>query len=181
MRWIGPLVVAIGAVGLYLTAGTALAEWRSAQFSRLSEVQNEIAVLETRQAGLRADLANFSDQDITDLFWTAGQPGAATALVQSAISSTASQHGILMRSITPFTPREETIQGAFGVRLEFEARLDQLSQFLQSIEYDRPALVVDRMVLRRLNRPGDTAAQPSLFAQIDLLAPVILTGEGVSE
>jgi len=80
-------------------------------------------------------------------------------------------------SITPYTPRDSSIDGAFGFRLEFETHLDQLTEFLKQVEYDRPALVIDRTVLRRLNRPGDEEPQPALFVQIEILAPVILTGE----
>lgn len=175
---IGPLVVVSLCLVLWLSLGATLSDWRSNQFDRLSVLENQKTSLEERSNQLRSDLESFSDQDLTDLFWTAAQPGEATALVQSSVSGTASANGILLRSVTPFTPREQTIQGAFGFRLEFEAHLDQVTEFLKDIEYDRPAIVIDRVVLRRLNRPGDAGLQPAVFAQVELLAPVILTGEG---
>ena len=174
---LGPMMILTAGIVLYFTAGVALMDWRTNQFTRLAALKTDVAAMTDRIATLEADLTNVSDQDITNLFWTASQPGEATALVQSSLSGTASDNGILMRSITPYTPRDSSIDGAFGFRLEFETHLDQLTEFLKQVEYDRPALVIDRTVLRRLNRPGDEEPQPALFVQIEILAPVILTGE----
>lgn len=151
--------------------------WKTEQLAAQQRAKWDLATLNERNASLRADLVNLDQHDLSGLFWSAAQAGEATALIQSDISTTASGHGILLRSVTPFTPRDSSIPGAFGFRLEFEAHLDQLSDFLKDVEYAAPALVVHSAILRRLNRPGATGEQPAVFAQIDILAPVRLTGE----
>jgi len=175
---IGPTVLILFAFAIFFSVGTAISDWRDNEFQRLAKLEGDRAALAERTESLHSDIASFADQDITDLFWTAAQSGEANALIQSAVSGTASENGILLRSVTPYTPREQIIQGSFGFRLEFEAHLNQVTEFLKDLEYDRPAIVIDRVILRRLNRPGDADLQPAVFAQVELLAPVILTGDG---
>lgn len=171
------LFLCLFAIALWFTLGAPLTRWKAEQINARVTAENALYAMHARRDNLATEITNVEQHDLTGLFWSAAQQGEATALIQSDISATASRHGILLRSVTPFKPREETLPGATGFRLEFEAHLDQLAGFLKEIEYDAPALVVSNTILRRLNRPGAPTEQPAVFVQIDVLAPVRLTGE----
>ena len=115
-----------------------------------------------------------------NILWRAAQTGEATARIQSQLSKIASERGVSLRSISPTRARDLNLAQAAGFRLEMEASLDQLVQFLQAIEYHSPALLVEKASLRRLNKLNSNQPQPLIFAQIEISAPVVLD-EGVNQ
>jgi hypothetical protein len=166
------IVVIVGIIAIV----SPVSEWRNGHFDAVERARADLVSLQDRKQRIQRELDNFQHQDLSGLFWTAAQTGEATALIQSKMSGMASRQGILLRSVTPFTPRQSDIPGAFGFKLEFEAHLDQLVLFLKDLEYGQPSIVVQTALFRRLNRPGEPNEQPSLFVQMSVLAPVKLTG-----
>ncbi|SMX26034.1 General secretion pathway protein M [Pelagimonas phthalicica] len=159
---------------IWLSVGQGLYNWRDTALSKREEMRSELQKLEGSLAALKRDHSQFGETGELTLIWAAKEAGAVTALIQSEISKLAKDHGVSLRAVTPAKESGLSLQEATGFRIEFEASLDQLTGFLQDIEYSSPALVVDRAVLRRLNKPGHKHPQPLVFAQIDLAAPIRL-------
>lgn len=175
-------LAAIGLLGLVLGSFWALAiqplgEWRQAQLTELERTKLEIERLTLATARLEAERDSLQGETTISKLWDGTQPGEISARIQSHLNDAASESGISFRSITPLPPRSAGTYTSFGFRLEFEAGLGQLARFLQDVEYAAPALPVERATLRRVIRPGDRSEQPIVFAQIDIVAPV-LTNDG---
>jgi len=141
-----------------------IVEWKSTTIAQRDQLVLDHANLTERSQKLRQDVASYAGDDL----------GQVTAQVQTTLNALSQNSGIALRSIGPVTPRDQSLGTVVGFRLEFEAGLDQLTAFLREIEYHTPALVVANGTLRRIVRPGDTAAQPRLFAQLVLTAPIQL-------
>ena len=149
-------------------------EWQADAFTTLSASQSENTRLNASLSRLKAEQAQLSGDTSLAIIWTAKQMGEATALVQSKISKLAAKHGVTLRSVTPVSGKNLPFASAIGFRIEGEATLDKLAAFLVDLESNSPALLIERAALRRLTRPGRTAAQPSIFVQLNLIAPAIL-------
>lgn len=152
-------------------------DWKSNSIAQLSASQTENAKLITSLSRLNAERAQLSGDSSLAIIWSAKRLGEATALVQSEISNLAATHGIILRSVTPVSSKDMPFTSAIGFRIEGEATLDKVTKFLVSLESNTPALIIERAVLRRLNRPGRTAAQPGIFVQLNMIAPVMLEEE----
>lgn len=151
--------------------------WKTNAIAELSASQLENTKLIASLSRLKAERAQLSGDTSLAIIWKAKRMGEATALVQSEISNLAAEHGITLRSVTPVPSRDIPFTSAIGFRIEGEATLDRLTSFLIALEASTPALIIERAVLRRLTRPGRTAAQPDVFVQLNLIAPVALDEE----
>lgn len=171
------VLVGIAALGWFAIV-TPLAAWKSGALAERAETLEEIARLEQSLASLKAERGQLSVGGELDVLWTAAQMGEATARVQSELSGMARANGVSLRSISPNRARDMTLANAAGVRLEMEAGLDQLGAFLTELEHHSPALLIERAVVRRLNKPSGEGAQPLVFAQIDVSAPIGLSEGG---
>lgn len=153
---------------------TPVANWRAATLSRSLAVSTETERLEVARTRLQTEQAQMSTVESDNGFWTAAQTGEAYARIQGALARSASESGISFRAMTPLpVSRRDGLESAI-VRIEFEANLQQLNDFLRAIEYASPALPVERAVLRRLIRPNETSSLPVLFSQIDIAAPLLI-------
>ncbi|WP_208353081.1 type II secretion system protein GspM [Pseudaestuariivita rosea] len=150
--------------------------WRSQVQNELQSAQIEQARLQRSIAQLMTEQARLSADDATSVLWTAFQSGEATARVQASLSTMARQSGVNLRSIAPVRARELPFSQALAFRLESEASLDQMVALLRAIEYSNPPLVIERANVRRLTRPTRSSDQPLVFFQLEILAPVIITG-----
>lgn len=168
------LTVGLAALFAYFAVYQPLSSWRATAMANLASAQTEKAQLIASIERLRAEKQSFVSDDLAGLTWEAAQIAEATAKVQSAVNDMGRSTGILMRSIAPVNATGSGIPNAISFRLEFEARLDQLVPFLRDIEFGRPALVITRANLRRLARPNERGAQPDLFVQINVAAPITL-------
>jgi hypothetical protein len=111
-----------------------------------------------------------------NMLWRASQTGQATALIQSKLAKLATTHGSNLRSIGPTRSRDLNLAQTSGFRLEMEVGLDQLVLFLRAVEHHSPVLIIEKASLRRLNKLNKDQAQPLIFAQIEVSAPVVLEG-----
>lgn len=160
---------------LWLVVAMPLLAWREGNIAGLAEARADLQRLEGSIGRLAAERAQLSGDTTAETVWTAARTGEVTALIQARVSELARQNGLALRSVTPTAGRKLPLTEAVGFRLEAEATLDQLLQFLIALEYHAPVLVIDSATLRRLARPGPASEQPSLFIQIDLVAPVLTT------
>jgi hypothetical protein len=168
----GLLLVAFGVIWIALAAPAIT--WRETTFARLEAARTETARLSRSSTKLNAQIAGLGSVETDNRFWAADQTGEAYALVQGALSRSATENGIAFRAMTPLpAAQREGLESAI-VRIEFEADLAQLTGFLRAIEYATPALPVDRATLRKLVRPNDFSRLPALFVQIDIAAPLLI-------
>lgn len=151
-----------------------LQEWRSSTLETRSKIIGEINQLERRIDTLGLEQAQLSSGHALDVLWRASQTGQVTARIQSDLSQLATARGINLRSISPVRSRDMNLAQATGFQIEMEAAMDQLSAFLRDIEYHSPALLIERASLRRLNKRNTNQPQPLVFAQIEVVAPVVL-------
>jgi len=171
------ILLALGAIIaliLWLTVLAPLAAWRADRLSTLEQETSALARLEQRVAAMTRERAALSSQGDLGIAWSADRIGAATARVQSELNRLAATHGVTLRAIAPVRARELPGLDSAGFRIEGEATLDRLVPFLVALDHHGPALLVEKATLRRLTRPGAPTAQPVLFVQMDLLAPVRL-------
>lgn len=122
-------------------------------------------------ASLEHEIKDLTGGELEGVVWKAEQSGELTAQIQARLGDMASSNGVNLRSITPTGTREMPSTHATVLRVEGEATLDQLTAFLQELEFHTPVLMVERATLRRLNRPGQNLAQPLVFVQLEVLAP----------
>lgn len=169
----------LGVVALliWLAVAQPLQTWRKAQLDARADAIAETQKLQSSIATLRAERNRYDVDGQLDILWQAERSGAATAMIQSEISRMAREQGVSLRAISPARQRDLSLADAVGIRIELEAALDQLSDFLRVVEYHSPALLIERATLRRLSKPGSALAQPLVFAQIDLAAPFVLQAE----
>lgn len=148
------------------------AAWKATQFRERDATAEKIAALRDSISRLKAERAGLDAGTDDGIIWPARQMGEATARVQSEISAAASANGVSLRSITPTDSGSLPVARTVSFRIEAEARLDALRDFLVALEFNSPALLIDRATLRRVSRVDDDGAQPLLFAQIEITAPV---------
>lgn len=139
--------------------------------AELGHKRQQRSQLTTNIATLEREIEELSGGELTGVIWRSEQIGELTAQIQASIGDMALTNGLKLRSITPAGNRELPSTDATAMRVEGEATLDQLSNFLQELEFHEPVLMVDRAVLRRLNRPGRNPEQPLIFVQLQVLAP----------
>ena len=154
--------------GLIRPAG----EWRNDRFAARSKAIAELNRLQETVARLELEAAQYSQQDSLDLIWASGEVGEVTAKVQARISSIARASSVALRTIAPIKAPDLPLVQTIGFRIEGEARLDQLVDFLRAVESSSPSLVIGKAHLRRLNRLGDLSELPVVFLQIELAAPI---------
>ena len=176
-RIIAMLALAVLAVLIWLAVISPMYEWKKHVSENLTANQTENARLNASLSRLRTEKAQLSGDSSLDTVWKGKRIGEATALVQSEISNLAAKNGVMLRSIAPISAKGMPFANGIGFRVEGEATLDKLTSFLIDLEGNTPALVIERAVVRRLNRPGRTASQPDVFVQLNLVAPVALDEE----
>lgn len=166
-------LLALVYVGLFLP----VSDWREDTLLQTKNAELELQRLSAAKSRLEQQALALETSTDEDLFWAAEQSGEAFAQVQSHISEAAKQAGISLRAATPLPLQKNGKLDNVVIRVEFEADLGQLVKFLRQLEYDAPALPIERATVRRLLRGGDASVLPVLFAQIDISAPFLL-GEG---
>lgn len=170
--------VLLGFVLLFFVAVILpLKDWRAEQFASSEEMQFEQSRLAASFDRLTLERDSLSTADGRSLSWVASTEGEAAAQIQTTLAEAAATSGISFRSVTPLPQSRSATDNRITFRLEFEADLSQLTQFLSEVEYATPALPISRATVRRLVRPGDQTSQPVIFAQLDVSAPVLL-GDG---
>ncbi|SMR83564.1 Type II secretion system (T2SS), protein M subtype b [Aliiroseovarius halocynthiae] len=170
-------LLGLGAFAGAVLALPALADWKADTIARLDAAEGELLSLNTRANRLAAQLQAVPEVEGKALKWHAGEIGVVTAQIQSEINQLATSSGIALRSIAPTGQGLVEDVQTVTFRLEAEATLDRLAQFLQSLEFGQPVLLVDAANIRRLNRPGAEGTQPIVFVQLGLSAPTELAGE----
>ncbi len=150
------------------------AAWKTRQFDQRQASATKVATLKGSLARLAAEEASLGTDTDNASLWPAGQLGEATARVQSAISASATQNAVDLHSITPTQGTALAIARTVSFRLEAEASLDAFSAFLLDLEFHTPALLVESADLRLLSRPTGQGAQPLIFVQMEIIAPVRL-------
>ena len=176
-RVVGLFVLAGCGALLWLFVVSPVAEWKGEQFAELQGLRADEARLERSLETLRDELVVLSGDGEVSFVWRSPQIGTATAEVQSALNTLASSTGISLRSITPLPAAQDNSRSTIAFRIESEAALDTLTDFLVALEYGERALVVRSATLRRLARPANEQIQPVVFFQMDVVAPVVLTAE----
>jgi type II secretory pathway component PulM len=170
------MVFLAGLVGLAVLVWAGLVapamEWRAGLARQLADTRAETARLNLSLGDLRQERSALTLGGTEGLVWSAPKLGEATALVQGRVSELAKEFGLSLQSISPLPGRDDST--AVGFRLELEAPLDRLVQFLLALEYHSPVFAIDQATLRRLNRPGPVTEQPTLFVQLDIIAPVVV-------
>ena len=162
---------------VWLAVAAPLLSWRADTSVQLQQSQTEarrllgsIANLERQKATLSADV-EFSD------VWSANSTSQATAQVQATLGTIAREHGVTFRSITPLPNPDMALTDAVAFRVEAELTLDRLVELLRALEYGSPLLLIERTNIRRLARSSPNATQPTVFVQLDLTAPVMMSEE----
>ncbi|MGB3316138.1 MAG: type II secretion system protein GspM [Albidovulum sp.] len=154
--------------------------WRGQTAEELASLASSLSDLETRRQNLLEQSRAQQSTDLDDIVWVGSQLGEVNALAQTRIGAMAREHGVSLRSVTPQSNTARDDFPAIGFRIEGEAPLDFLVHFLVSLEFNQPALIVEKATIRRLNRAGSTEGQPAVFVQLDVIAPVNVAG-GVTQ
>lgn len=149
-----------------------ISAWAASQITERDMLREQRARLQQSVQRLEVERNDFEVTDTGKLTWASQQIGQTTARVQQAINEIAIDQGIRMRSVAPGRSAIPEITEAIGFRLEFEAHLDQLTAFLRIVEANEPILVVAQTKLRRLARQSLENAQPLVFIQMDVVAPI---------
>lgn len=170
-------LIALGAALWFGVVQPAQA-WKAQQFNALAAAQEQSARLADRLVTLRREAAAMSAATDFDGVWTAQSAGEATARVQAALSDLARQNGISFRAITPLRTEAIPLKQAVSFRVEAEAPLDRLVNFLRAAEYNSPVLVFEKGSIRRLSKPGIPTEQPLVFFQFDVFAAYDLAEGG---
>lgn len=152
--------------------------WKADQIAALAAAQEQSARLADRVDALRREASAMSAATDFDGVWTAESAGEATARVQAALSDLARKNGISFRAITPLRTEAIPLKQAVSFRVEAEAPLDRLVNFLRAAEYNTPVLVFEKGSIRRLSKPGIPTEQPVVFFQFDVFAAYDLTEGG---
>lgn len=152
--------------------------WRSDQQQQLVETEKSVARIARSIAALQLEKSDLASEIKFDGLWRAETLGEATALVQASLGERAREQGIALRSISPLQVPQIDLVDTVGFRIEGEVHLDGLVALLEEVEFGTPLLMIERVNLRRLARNNVDSVQPSVFFQVDIVAPVILPGDG---
>lgn len=163
------LVILLSTV-IFAVVGAA-AHWRNKSLIQLATLQGEHKRLVAAKHSLQTTLASLDFGGSDQVLWQANSTSQAEATIQSFLTSVGSNAGIQFRSISSLPGRSDN-SAAF--RMELEAPLDQLISFLRLLEYNIPAIPIDRAAIRRLTRPGAQWDFPVLIVQIDVFAQLNL-------
>lgn len=170
-------LVAVGAL-VWLGLVVPLQTWGNTQKEALSAAQSKtLHVLQSVQ-NLEAEKQALGAGAEFDGVWSAQNLSEATAKVQATLGDIARQNGISLRSISPLSQPSLPLLEAVAFRIEAEASLDKLVRFLRQAEYSDPILRVEKASVRRLSKLDLSGAQPIVFFQLEVLAPVETTSEG---
>lgn len=164
-----------------LTIVVQIDDWRNEVITRAEQLHADSLSLEVRRIRLSRELQSFGENPVAPYLWEENERGVVNARIQAHISQLATQSGLSLRSISPVGTGVLVDRQTAVFRLEAEARLDHLSDFLRDLEYKLPTVLVEGAILRRLTRPGSTSDQPELFAQLDLIAPIHLLSDEEGE
>ena len=162
------------AVGLYSAALVPLQNWRDRVTAEYTTTLGTHQRLTQSIARMTVEVVGFAEDPALPMTWQAPQIGQATAQVQGELSQLTRAAGISLMSTTPVGARDIPFADSVAFRLEGEGSLDQWRDMLIAVEYNTPPIIVERGVMRRLVRPGPETEQPTLYVQLDLLAPVQL-------
>ncbi|MDA8747767.1 type II secretion system protein GspM [Litoreibacter sp.] len=166
--------VALVALLFWVAVISPILNWRNDTTARLTAAQGEAERLLTSIDNLqRAHGALSAETEFSDI-WQAGSISEATAQVQASLGAIARQQGVTFRSIAPLQRPEMPLVSAVAFRIEAELTLDRLVQLLKALEYSTTLLLIERSNIRRLARGAADAIQPTVFMQLDIVAPVIL-------
>lgn len=169
-----PIVLIACAALVYVVAVQPFTQWRErveAEYVNALETQQRLSESIARMSTEIDGIAN--DPDLP-LAWLAPQMGQANAQVQAQLGQLAREAGISLRSTTPIGERDLPYAESIAFRLEGEGDLDQWQDLLRAIEFNNPPILIERGTMRRLVRPGPESEQPTLYAQLELFAPVML-------
>ena len=144
----------------------------------LQRAQDEASRLNTSIDRLTLEHASLASEDAFEDVWRAKTIGEATAKVQAGLGDLTRQQGVSLRSISPLQSPDMPLMAAVAFRIEAEATLDQVVGLSRLIEFNAPILMVERAILRRLARSNPNSTQPSVFIQLDIVAPVTLDEDG---
>jgi hypothetical protein len=174
LKWAGGFIAVI-VVWLFILV--PLSMWRTSQLDGVVTARAELDRLTASIARLTAEASSLGGGNAENLRWTGQQVGQMTATIQSHLSLVAQQTGIQLRSVTPDVLEDSILGQAIGFRVEFESDLGKLVDLLSVIEFAAPVLIVKRATIRRLTPTEEQNELPSLYVQLDLVAPVDLTEE----
>jgi hypothetical protein len=162
-------------IALFWTAFVSpILEWRTETRGNLTASQEKATRLLSSIKMLEKErLALSSGTDFQDI-WRADSVSEATAQVQAALGGIAREQGVSFRSIAPLPSPIMPLTSAVAFRLEAEFTLDRLVEFLKTVEYSEPLILIERANIRRLARGATGTEQPTVFVQLDVTAPVLL-------
>ena len=162
--------------GLWLLVANPFFQKNTALDEKITAAHLERARLEEAISNLTSKLASMDTTDAQGEIWLAKQAGEMTARIQARLGNLARQHGISLRSVTPAKAAQLPHVDTTALRIEAEADLEKLRDFIVAIEHHSPALFIERATLRRLNRPDRSSEQPLIFFQLDISAPIKIDG-----
>jgi len=176
-------LAAIALLGVFLSLAILavfqpLNAWQAQVRAEHDQETNEISALKERIRSLEADAANIPNGLPEGLLWPNEQIGTTTARIQATLSELAEQNGILPRAIAPTGTRDLGYATGATFRVEMDVPLDLLAAALNTYQKHRPPLIVERASVRRTSQGSDQQEFPTVFAQIEFLAPLQLVSEG---
>lgn len=166
------MILLIFAVLMFLFLSFEMRNWKSDVLARSEDLRRRALHLENSKLALLSELNFLEDGSDLSLKWASEEIGAAVALIQNSITNLAAKNAVQIRSVAPggVESADGTEYASFAIDLE--ARLDDFSGMLRSIEGHNPAIFVEQATLRRISRPGDDAEQPLLGARLVVSAPL---------
>ncbi|MEP6066614.1 MAG: hypothetical protein ABJ246_12300, partial [Paracoccaceae bacterium] len=129
--------LALVAVSLVASA-IQIDEWRKGVMARAEQLHANTLDLEVRRIRLTKELQSFGQNPAAPFLWQAAERGVANARIQAHINEVATMNGLSLRSISPVGSGTFEDHQTAVFRLEVEARLDHLSNFLRGLEYSQP-------------------------------------------
>jgi len=174
---LGAIIILLLILGMFWVALVdPLINFRRDLSSSITAAQAEKSRLTRSIANLNRQLANTTASNVSEQIWRARQSGEAIARIQAQLGRLSQLHGVTLRSITPTNATGMPYTETTALRVEGEANLAQLEATLLEIEKHTPALLVDRATIRRLSRTERRSEQPYVFFQLDITAPIQITG-----
>jgi len=145
----GLLLLVIGLVTSFLTG--PFWHFYADKYAEISSLQGQVLRYQRLLAAKPAMEEEYKNLETTlaqvSLFLQGGRPSLVAANLQDFIHGTIQRHGAVLVSSQEFEGSDLASAQAIGLRLQFQASLDQLVLILLELENARPLLFVDNFTL----------------------------------
>lgn len=160
-------LVASPLIGLYTERASRI-DTMAERVARIKVRAEDTPALEHQLADLQANHAQASP------FWSGKTDTVAAAGLLERIKTLLQREGATIQSTDVSSPTSKDSLHRIGVKVRFEAEIDQLQRALHAIEVMKPALMVSHLAVRHIN---STRPEPQpLAVELDVYGLAAPTG-----